>query len=76
MAIKRRAHLLAELRDYGRPVTTQLAAQLMTDSTWPTTGRNTVRKDLRELTRNGLLTAADVDGRRTYSLNSTPLGDQ
>jgi hypothetical protein len=76
MAIKRRAHLLAELRDYGRPVTTQLAAQLMTDSTWPTTGRNTVRKDLRELTRNGLLTAADVDGRRTYSLNSTLLGDQ
>ena len=76
MAIKRLAHLLAELRDYGRPVTTQLAAQLMTDSTWPTTGRNTVRKDLRELTRNGLLTAADVDGRRTYSLNSTLLGDQ
>lgn len=71
--ISRRAHLLAAIKTHGRPVTTQLAAQLMTDSSWPTSGRNTTRKDLRALAARGALHAADVGGRRTYSLT---LGDQ
>ncbi|MGW0131943.1 hypothetical protein [Streptomyces sp. NPDC003299] len=70
----RRAYLLAAIRDYGRPVTTQLAERLMTDSPWPTTGRNTVRKDLRGLARGGHLTAVDIDDRRTYHLTHTPEG--
>jgi hypothetical protein len=64
--IARRAYLLAAIKQQGRPVTTQLAAQLMTDSTWPTAGRNTIRKDLGALTRDGHLTAVDVDLRRIY----------
>ena len=69
--IARRAHLLAAVAAHGRPVTTQLAAQLMSDSSWPTSGRNTTRKDLRALTARGALQAADVDGRRTYHLTTT-----
>ncbi|MGY5048241.1 hypothetical protein ACWDE0_21815 [Streptomyces sp. 900105755] len=61
----RRGHLLAAIRAHGRPVTTQLAAQLLT-GTWATYGRNTARKDLRGLARSGQLTAVDVDGRRIY----------
>ncbi|WP_327592508.1 hypothetical protein [Streptomyces chartreusis] len=70
----RRAHLLAAIRQHGRPVTTQLAAQLMTDSTWPTSGRNTTRKDLRALARDGHLAAVDINSRRQYHL--APQGDQ
>lgn len=62
----RRAYLLAAIRAHGRPVTTQLAERLMTGSPWPTTGRNTTRKDLRALTARGLLASADVDRRRIY----------
>ena len=69
--ISRRAHLLAAIRQHGRPVTTQLAARLMTDSSWPTSGRNTTRKDLRALTARGALQAADINGRRTYHLTTT-----
>jgi predicted transcriptional regulator len=70
----RRAHLLAAIRNHGCPVTTQLAEQLMTGSPWPTTGRNTTRKDLRALTARGLLTAVDMDGRRIYHPTTTPEG--
>ncbi|MFB6934534.1 hypothetical protein [Streptomyces chartreusis] len=72
--ISRRAHLLAAIKTHGRPVTTQLAAQLMTDSSWPTSGRNTVRKDLRALARHGHLQAVDINSRRLYHL--APQGDQ
>ncbi|MGW2933984.1 hypothetical protein ACWDA7_19520 [Streptomyces sp. NPDC001156] len=64
--ITRRGYLLATIRQHGRPVTTQLAEQLLTGSPWPTTGRNTARKDLRGLARHGHLAAVDVNGRRIY----------
>jgi DNA-binding FadR family transcriptional regulator len=70
----RRQYLLAAIRAHGRPVSTQLAEQLMTDSPWPTTGRNTVRKDLRGLARHGHLAAVDLDGRRIYHPTNTPEG--
>lgn len=63
--LTRRAHLLAAIRAHGRPVTTQLAEQLLT-GVWPTYGRNTARMDLRGLARDGHLTAVDIDGRRIY----------
>lgn len=72
--ISRRTHLLAAIRAHGRPVTTQLAAQLMNDSSWPTSGRNTTRKDLRALARNGHLQAVDINSRRLYHLATQ--GDQ
>jgi len=63
--ITRRTRLLAAIQGHGRPVTTQLAEQLLAD-TWPSYGRNTARKDLRGLVQQGHLTAVDVDGRRIY----------
>ncbi|MGY0023705.1 hypothetical protein ACVHNB_32645 [Streptomyces sp. YJ-C3] len=62
----RRDYLLAAIRAHGRPVTAALAAGLMDGSPWPTTGRNTARKDLRALAARGLLAPADIDGRRIY----------
>lgn len=70
----RRTYLLAAIRAHGRPVTTQLAEQLMTGSPWPTTGRNTTRKDLRGLARAGALAAVDLDGRRFYHPTNHPEG--
>jgi hypothetical protein len=55
-------------------VTTQLAEQLMSGSPWPTTGRNTVRKDLRAFARRGLLTVVDLDSRRIYHPTTSPEG--
>ncbi|MFE9125082.1 hypothetical protein ACFYOF_06600 [Streptomyces sp. NPDC007148] len=69
--ISRRAYLLAAIRADGRPVTTNGAAQLMDDSPWPTSGRNTTRKDLRGLAKAGLLTVQVTDGRHTYQLATT-----
>ncbi|WP_171108662.1 MULTISPECIES: hypothetical protein [unclassified Streptomyces] len=72
----RRQYLLAAIRAHGRPVTTQLAEQLMTDSPWPTAGRNTTRKDLRGLARAGLLTpGVSTDGRTTYHLINATTGE-
>ena len=62
----RRAYLLAAVREYGRPVTTQFAEQVMADSPWPTTGRNTARKDLRGLAKRGYLAPVDTDQGRIY----------
>jgi len=61
----RRRLLLAAIQGHGRPLTTQLAAQLLA-GTWESYGRNTARKDLRGLVQQGHLTAVDVDGRRVY----------
>ncbi|MFI0236377.1 hypothetical protein [Streptomyces sp. NPDC016845] len=69
--ITRRGYLLAAIQQHGRPVTTQLAARLLVGSPWPTTGRRTACRDLRALARRGHLTAADIDGRRTYQLTTT-----
>jgi Fe2+ or Zn2+ uptake regulation protein len=72
----RRQYLLAAITAHGRPVTTQLAEQLLT-GTWPTYGRNTARKDLRGLARAGLLLAtAASDGRTTYHLTTQHTGDR
>ncbi|MCB5168051.1 hypothetical protein LG634_24890 [Streptomyces bambusae] len=62
----RREWLLAEIRREGKPVTTHRAELLLATSPWPTSGRNTARKDLRALGRRGELLPADVDGRPGY----------
>ena len=62
----RRSWLLAAIQREARPVTTSQAEQLLAASPWPTAGRNTCRKDLRDLARCGHLRAAEVDGRRLY----------
>ncbi|MGW4043033.1 hypothetical protein [Streptomyces sp. NPDC004721] len=74
--LTRRSYLLAAIRASGRPVTTARAEQLMADSPWPTTRRNTARKDLRSFARAGLLTATvGADDRTTYLL-TTSTGNQ
>lgn len=71
----RRQYLLAAIQQHGRPVTTGLAEQLMADSPWPTTKRNTARKDLRGLARSGLLAVGqDPEGRTTYHLTTQHTG--
>jgi hypothetical protein len=67
----RRDFLLAAVQEHGRPVSTALAEQLLAVSPWPTARRNTARKTLRGLAREGHLTAVDVDGRRLYHPIST-----
>lgn len=64
----RRSWLYAAIREHGRPVTTALAEQLMAGSPWPTTGRNSTRKDLRGLARGGFLIVGrdPSDGRHIY----------
>lgn len=56
----RRGYLLAALRAHGGPVTTCGAVWLMAGSPWPTTGRNTARKDLRALAARGYLRPAEA----------------
>jgi hypothetical protein len=69
--ITRRAYLLAAIKAHGRPVTTSLAERLLTGSPWPTSGRNTARKDLRALAARGALHSVDADGRRIYHPTTT-----
>lgn len=61
----RRTYLLAAIRAHGRPVTTALAEQLLNGTPWAA-GRNTVRKGLRGLTRQGALHSADTAHGRIY----------
>ncbi|MFJ6061653.1 hypothetical protein ACIQHU_01295 [Streptomyces tendae] len=69
--LTRREYLLAAVQQHGRPVTTGLAEQLMADSPWPTTKRNTARKDLRALAGRGLLLVGQgPDGRAVYHLTT------
>ncbi|MGW3192162.1 hypothetical protein ACWDBT_30460 [Streptomyces ardesiacus] len=71
----RREYLYAAVQQHGRPVTTALAEQLMADSPWPTTKRNTARKDLRALAGRGLLLVGqDPEGRTTYHLITSTKG--
>jgi hypothetical protein len=76
--IYRRDWLLAAIRAESRPVRTADAERLLAGSPWPTSGRNTCRKDLRGLARRGLLTAATDDhGRIHYGPTRINLsGDQ
>lgn len=62
----RREWLLAALQQTGYSVTTHEATQLYAASPWPTTGRNTARKDLGALAARGALVPVDSDGRRSY----------
>ncbi|MEV7793368.1 hypothetical protein AB0O68_15450 [Streptomyces sp. NPDC087512] len=72
----RRAYLYAAIQRHGRPVITGLAERLMVDSPWPTTKRNTARKDLRALAGRGLLLVGqDVEGRTNYHLITTTTGE-
>lgn len=70
--VTRRAYLLSAIRASGRPVTTESATRLLDGSPWAA-GRNTVRKGLRGLARDGHLIAKDHAGRRTYHPTSTTL---
>lgn len=65
--ITRRRYLLAAVTAAGCPVTTARAEQLLADSPWPTSGRNTARKDLRALAAHGLLVPVTAGGRRAYN---------
>ncbi|MET7560601.1 hypothetical protein ABZS95_10390 [Streptomyces sp. NPDC005479] len=65
--ITRRGWLATAIKAEAAPVTTHRAAQLLAASPWPTSGRNTARKDLRALAARGLLVAVDTDGRRAYT---------
>jgi hypothetical protein len=64
----RTAYLYAALAAAPGPVTTHDAEQLLATSPF-SCHRNSARKSLRTLTRDGLLTARDENGRRTYRLN-------
>ncbi|RLV66303.1 hypothetical protein STAN_1824 [Streptomyces sp. CBMAI 2042] len=66
----RRAWLAVAIQTEPAPVTTHRAAELLAASPWPTSGRNTARKDLRALAARGVLAAVDAAGRRTYTTTS------
>ena len=67
----RREYLLAALRRFGGPVTTKRALLIYAKSgEWATVGRNTARRDLRDLARRAYLVAAERDGVRFYRLSS------
>ncbi|MFE0651391.1 hypothetical protein ACFVZH_22660 [Streptomyces sp. NPDC059534] len=70
----RRNHLLAVLRNHdGGPVTTKLALAIYAQSSaWATVGRNTARRDLRDLARRTYLVPAEHHGARSYTLGSDP----
>ncbi|MEU6168043.1 hypothetical protein [Streptomyces tanashiensis] len=65
----RRDWLLAEIRRTGGEWTPRRVEAVMHASPWPTSKRNTARKDLRALANRGALTARDdaATGRRTYT---------
>jgi Fe2+ or Zn2+ uptake regulation protein len=71
----RREYLYAAVQQHGRPVTTGLAEQLLAGSPWPTARRNTTRKTLRGLAKQGLLAIGqDPEGRTTYHLITSTKG--
>lgn len=68
----RRDFLLAAIQAQGPTarVTTASAARLMAASPWPTTGRNTARKDLGALVARGVLRVVESAGRTSYQLST------
>ncbi|MGW4850203.1 hypothetical protein ACWEPZ_03080 [Streptomyces sp. NPDC004288] len=68
-SIARRDWLLAEIRTRRGIWTAIRAEQAYDRSPWPTSGRNTARKDLRALAASGDLIARDneITRRRTYT---------
>lgn len=65
-ALTRRGWLLDAIRAAGVPVTTHQAELMLAESPWPTSGRNTARKDLRALARHGHLVPAVTEPRTVY----------
>ncbi|XUM01271.1 hypothetical protein ACQ86F_31845 [Streptomyces venezuelae ATCC 10712] len=67
--IARRDWLLAEIRKRGGTWTAIRAEEVLHRSPWPSSGRNTARKDLRALSARGALIARDneITKRRTYT---------
>ncbi|MFH8717286.1 hypothetical protein [Streptomyces zaomyceticus] len=65
----RRDWLLSEIRRQGGIWTVRRVEGVMRTSPWPTSKRNTARKDLRALAARGALTARDEadTNRRTYT---------
>ncbi|MDV5145879.1 hypothetical protein R1T08_17105 [Streptomyces sp. SBC-4] len=65
----RRDWLLAQIRNSNGPWTTLRAEAELRRSPWPTSGRNTARKDLRALAARGDLTAQNdqAENRRSYT---------
>ncbi|MFD3929724.1 hypothetical protein [Streptomyces sp. NPDC058614] len=69
----RREYLLAALRHVGGPVTTKRALDIYAKSgEWATAGRNTARRDLRDLARRAYLVPGEHRGVRFYRLGSDP----
>jgi DNA-binding IclR family transcriptional regulator len=70
----RRTYLLAALRTQGGgPVTTKRALNIYAKSgEWATVGRNTARRDLRDLARRAYLVPAEHRGVRFYTLGRNP----
>lgn len=69
----RREYLLAALRRFGGPVTTKRALNIYAKSgEWATAGRNTARRDLRDLARRAYLVPVEHSGRRFYRVGSDP----
>ncbi|MFB7278103.1 hypothetical protein ACFCZV_13425 [Streptomyces hydrogenans] len=68
--LARRDWLLARIRNSNGPWTTLRAEAELRRSPWPTTGRNTARKDLRALAARGDLIAQDDQEteRRSYTV--------
>ncbi|MEW2351488.1 hypothetical protein AB0904_27945 [Streptomyces sp. NPDC006684] len=74
--MNRRDFLLAAIQGQGPAarVSTASAARLMAASPWPTTGRNTTRKDLRALSARGVLRVVESAGRTSYQLSTKKEG--
>ncbi|MDT0409900.1 MULTISPECIES: zinc finger domain-containing protein [Streptomyces] len=72
----RRDFLLAAIQGQGPAarVSTASAARLMAASPWPTTGRNTARKDLGALVARGVLRVVESAGRTSYQLSTKKEG--
>ncbi|MEU1443047.1 hypothetical protein [Streptomyces mirabilis] len=68
----RRTFLLAVVRNNGGLVTTSRALQIYSVSPWNGAGRNTARRDLRDLARRAYLVPAEHRGARFYRLGDNP----
>jgi hypothetical protein len=66
----RRTFLLAVVRNRGGLVSTGLAVRIYAASPWKDVGRNTARRDLRDLARRAHLVPAEHRGARFYRLSS------
>jgi hypothetical protein len=69
----RRTYLIAVLQNFGGPVTTKRVLHIYARSgVWATVGRNTARRDLRDLARRAYLVPAEHRGARFYKLSDNP----